>query len=204
MKQGAFPIGITEPTLNVILSQLLRRRGLNALGEVIIHGKGKKPDVLLTVNGVRIIIEGKFEASWAATALEKQCLERIEEGLCEICVGVQYPKFVSETLIPDQKQLEGQLIKAKLQAYVAWLSSPQVKDIGWNQVSIAQLADLITSSYTTLVTEDILGEAINSLSLALQNAADKLTASVELGLLAEKMGQAMEIPQAADNEAEEE
>jgi len=87
-------VGTTEPTLNVALANLLRQRELMALGEAIIHrttkGVGKKPDVLITINGIKVILEGKFEASGIETVLEKQCIERIDDGLCEICIGVIY------------------------------------------------------------------------------------------------------------------
>lgn len=53
MIKDFLPVEITEPTLNVALAQLLRRRELQALGEVVVNrqakGVGKKPDVLLTL-----------------------------------------------------------------------------------------------------------------------------------------------------------
>jgi len=99
----------SETTLNVALAELLQQRELQALGEAIIHkkskGVGKKPDVLLTVNGVKIIIEGKFDIPSAEAILDKQCIERIEDGLCEICIGVIYHEWVSISLSPTMKRL---------------------------------------------------------------------------------------------------
>jgi hypothetical protein len=96
MNKHSLLVGITEPTLNVALADLLRQHELMALGEAIIHrtlkGVGKKPDVLITINGIKVILEGKFEASGIETVLEQQCIERIDEGLCEICIGVIYTK----------------------------------------------------------------------------------------------------------------
>jgi hypothetical protein len=59
MVKEFLPVQITKPTSNVFLAQLLRKRELQALGEVVVHrqakGVGKKPDVLLAVNGVKVI-----------------------------------------------------------------------------------------------------------------------------------------------------
>lgn len=37
MIKDFLPVEITEPTLNVALAQLLRKRELQALGEVVVH-----------------------------------------------------------------------------------------------------------------------------------------------------------------------
>ena len=53
---------IREENLNIMLAEILSERGLNALGEVILKkttGSRKQPDVMIILNGVRIIIEGK-------------------------------------------------------------------------------------------------------------------------------------------------
>jgi len=54
-------MNVAEENLNVMLAELLAERGLKALGEVILRKEGRRPqpDVLLELNGIRIIIEGK-------------------------------------------------------------------------------------------------------------------------------------------------
>ena len=223
MVKDFLPVEITEPTLNVVLADLLRRRELQALGEVVIHrkakGVGKKPDVLLTVNGVKVIIEGKFAASGIDSVLEKQCIERIEDGLCEICIGVIYSKMQFTSLATTMREVRSILLKSKFQALVTYVAPaefeqlsfdyvqsplpPGLKKMGWHEVDINQMADLVRSSYTSVVSEDILGKAVESFASALQSAAGKLMTSSPPDVLAAKISAIMEIPEAPREEREE-
>jgi len=223
MVKNFFPVEITEPTLNVALAQLLRKRELQALGEVVVHrqakGVGKKPDVLLTVNGVKVIIEGKFTAPGIEAPLEKQCIERIEDGLCEICIGVIYSKMQPTTLTATMREVESMLLKAKFRALVSYVAPaefeqlsfvyvqspmpPGLKKMGWHDVDINQLADLVRASYTSVVSEDILGKAVESFASALQTAVEKLMTSSPPEVLAAKISTIMEIPEAPHEEPEE-
>lgn len=222
MVKDFLPVDITEPTLNVILADLLRRRELQALGEVIIHrqakGVGKKPDVLLTVNSVKVIIEGKFAAQGIESILEKQCIDRIEDGLCEICIGIIYSKMPLTSLTPTMKEVEAKLLKSKFQALVTYVAPaemehltsdstlsgvpPGLKKTGWYEVDINQLSTLVRSSYTSVVSEDILGKAVESFASALQNAAEKLISSNPPDVLAAQISEVMEIPKAPHEEPE--
>lgn len=215
-------LDITEPTLNVILADLLRKRALQALGEVVVHkkakGVGKKPDVLMTVNGIKVIIEGKFESSGIDTILEKQCIERVEEGISEICIGVLYPEITIPVLSPSMKDVETKLKKTKFKALIIYVASPDfeqltldsintncppgLKRIGWNEVNLNNLADLVRASYTSVIAEDVLGKAVESFANALQSAADKLITSQSPSVLAEQISQVMEIPEVEDEESE--
>ena len=224
MTKDFLPVQITEPTLNVALAQLLRRRELQALGEVVIHrqarGVGKKPDVLLTVNGVKVIIEGKFDISGVKAILEKQCVDRIEDGLCEICIGVIYAKMQFNSLTQTMKDVEATLLKSKFLALVTYVGPtegeqlsldltqsnlpPGVKKTGWwKEIDVNRLADLVRSSYTSVVSEDILGKAVESFASALQRAAERLMTSSPPEVLAAKISTIMEIPEAPHEEPEE-
>lgn len=195
---------ISEPNLNVTLARLLRRRGLDSLGEVIIHSPGiKKPDILLTVNGVKVIIEGKFENPGAAARLEEQCRERIDDGLCEICVGVQYPPFEKKKLHVTDLDVEDYLLKSRFNAFVAWLSSPSIKDSGWDVMALDQLSDMVASSYNSVVNEDILGGAVQSLKTVLKKATEELVAGGQPEVLAAQIGKVLEIPEAPAEREEE-
>lgn len=225
MIRDFLPVDITEPTLNVALALLLRRRELRALGEVVVHrqakGVGKKPDVLLTVNSVKVIIEGKFAAPGVEPVLEKQCVDRIEDGLCEICIGIIYSKMQPTNLTITMKEVEAELLKSKFQALVMYVAPPEteqltfeslesglprgLKKMGWHKVDINQLADLVRASYTSVVSEDILGKAVESFASALQSVAEKLIASSPADVLATQISKIMEIPEAPreDEEPEE-
>lgn len=55
---------ISETTLNVLLAELLEKRGLFGASELIFKRREKvrKPDVLVRIQGVRVILEGKIIA----------------------------------------------------------------------------------------------------------------------------------------------
>ncbi|TET42950.1 MAG: hypothetical protein E3J66_02685 [Dehalococcoidia bacterium] len=223
MVKDFLPVDITEPALNVALAQLLRRRELQALGEVVVHreakGVGKKPDVLLTVNGVKVIIEGKFAVPGIESVLEKQCIDRIEDGLCEICIGIIYSKMPTTSLTLTTKEVDAKLLKSKFQALVTYVAPPEMeqlsfdfilsgvppglKKMGWYEVDINELASLVRSSYTSVVSEDILGKAVESFASALQGAVEKLIASNPPDVLAAQISKIMEIPKAPHEEPEE-
>ena len=81
---------VREEALNVLLAELLAEKGLKALGEVIL--KKGYPDVLLDVNGVRIIIEAKKLGR--RDELRRSCVERLDRGMCDICVMVEYLSLI--------------------------------------------------------------------------------------------------------------
>ena len=78
-----------------------------------------------------------------------------------------------------------------------------LKKMGWQEIDLDQLSNLVRSSYTSVVSEDILGKAVESFASALQEAALKLITSGSPDALASKISEIMEIPEAADDEPEE-
>lgn len=225
MAKGPFVFSFTETTLNVALAELLQKHELQSLGEAIIHRKskgiGKKPDVLITINGIKVILEGKFDQPGAAQILEKQCIERIEDGICEICIGVVYGTLTAKTLTPTMKEVKDILKKAKYGANIYNVAPvemeqlsfdsigvsrsipPGIKESGWQQVELDDLCSLVSASYTAVVTEDILGKAVTSFSNALQSAYAKLLSTGNAPLLADTMREIMEIPEATKDETDE-
>jgi len=73
-----------------MLAELLAESGLKAIGEVVIRRR-RMPDVLLDINGIRIIIEGKYPEK--RKELVEKAYERIDEGLCDVVMIVEYAKL---------------------------------------------------------------------------------------------------------------
>jgi len=146
----------TEPALNVTLSYLLLKRGLRALGEVKIHKgkKLKKPDVLIVLNTVKIILEGKFEGQ--RNVVEKQCQERIENGLCDIAIAVEYQKPPYE-----ESRLDLTLESMKLSARIYWLDW----DSGWQEdTNLNELVKMIRVAFTKAISNNIVDRAVEELN----------------------------------------
>ncbi|MBS7615114.1 hypothetical protein KEJ18_05225 [Candidatus Bathyarchaeota archaeon] len=87
-------MSIREENLNVMLSELLTEKGLKALGEVILRKrKGRfEPDVLIELNGVRIVIEGKKAGLW--NELVEICQNRLDNNVCDLCMMVEYVYYI--------------------------------------------------------------------------------------------------------------
>lgn len=183
---------VSEETLNVVLAQLLLRRGLRSLGEARIHGLGiRKPDVFMVVNGVKVILEGKYRQVGVKELLGEKCKERIDEGLCEICISVVYPRLWVGSLYPTMDDVEKSLLSAKVESNVVWISSEGSRASGWMSVNIDELATLVRNSYTSIVTEDMLGKAVLSLSKALGMVAEKIVQIPNVEVMVARVKDAM-------------
>ncbi|RJS88710.1 hypothetical protein CW700_06995 [Candidatus Bathyarchaeota archaeon] len=183
---------VGEETLNVVLAQLLLKRGLKTLGEARIPGLGlRKPDILILVNGVKVILEGKYRRSGARRELEEKCRERIDEGLCEICISVEYPFSFEGFLHPTMEDVERVLLKRGVVANIAWISAEGIKTSGWVSAKIDDLATLVRSSYTSIVSEDLLGRAVMSLDASLKEATDRVLEIPRIDVLISRLKGAM-------------
>jgi hypothetical protein len=183
---------VSEETLNVVLAQLLLRRGLRSLGEARIHGLGiRKPDVFMVVNGVKVILEGKYRQVGVKELLEGKCRERIDEGLCEICISVVYPRLWISSLYPNMNDVEKSLLGAKVESNVVWIAPEGSRESGWMSVNIDELATLVRNSYTSVVSEDMLGKAVLSLSRALGFVAEKIVQIPRVEVIVSRVKDAM-------------
>ncbi|MGH9783392.1 MAG: hypothetical protein ACRD88_04335, partial [Terriglobia bacterium] len=81
---------VSETTLNVLLAELLEKRGLFGASELIFKRRMKlrKPDVLVRIQGVRVVLEGKISKPAAKKELAAQCTSRIDDGLADVSIGV--------------------------------------------------------------------------------------------------------------------
>jgi hypothetical protein len=203
----ARPVAISEPALNVILAQLLEKRGLRAIGEVISHQSGYRPDVLMTINGVKVILEGRFQAPGVEASLDDTCQGRIENNLCDLCIAVVYPKPEPAQLSLSSKDAEGFLLKSTYKAKVYTIGSSGIREWDWEgDLDINGLANLIRASYNQVISEDRVTDTVGHLGEALNSFAELvLSSGPEQGALAERARAAMDLPaELPEREAEEE
>ena len=83
-----------EEVLNVLLAQCMCEAGLSADPENILYRDGKRnmPDVLVDLQGLRCIVDGKYKDNPDYKAeVEKQVFERLASGVAHVGVGVAYP-----------------------------------------------------------------------------------------------------------------
>lgn len=182
-------MSLREENLNVMLAELLSERGLKALGEVILRKRGGRPepDVLIELNGVRIVIEGKKLGMW--DALVVQCQERLDNNVCDLCVMVEYADIKVKKLLPDQSDIKDSLLKGRfnigflsyidragLDRWMAVAPKPeQYKDVGFDD-----LLTYLMSAYSRVVREDIIAPVIKRMNEVLGEFAGKLSTTIDL------------------------
>jgi len=186
-------MSIREENLNVILAELLAERGLKALGEVVLRrGRRPEPDVLIDLNGVRIVIEGKKPGMW--DALVEQCKDRLDNNICDLCVMVEYADVRIGKLMPNQLDIKEALLKGKFNvgflSYVdrvgldKWIGvSPKTEkytDIGFNE-----LLTYLMSAYSKVIKEDVIGPVIRRMNEVLDEFARKVSTAINVERLRE-------------------
>jgi len=177
-----------------MLAELLTERGLKALGEVILRKKRgrSEPDVLIELNGVRIIVEGKKPGMWAT--LVEQCKERLDNNVCDLCVMVEYSNVKLKKLVPDQLDVKEALLKGRFNvgflSYVdragldKWMTTApkpeEYKDVGFDE-----FLTYLMSVYGRVVREDIIGPVIERMNEVLGEFATKVSTTVNIERLRE-------------------
>lgn len=197
---------VSETSLNVALAELLAERGLRALGEVLMK---VRPDVLLDVNGVRIVLEGKRPGF--RRELVSQAQGRLDQGICEICVMVEYASVTFRTLHPTQKDVKEALGVARLNISFMTLSeraglerwvSTQVRTPRDFQEGV-DLNDLVTdlmAVYDQAVHEDILGPVVEKLDKSIQDFARNIASD---NINVTRLKQVLELREGKREETEE-
>jgi hypothetical protein len=187
-------MSLREENLNVILAELLTEKGLKALGEVILRKKGARPepDVLIELNGVRIVIEGKKPGMWEM--LVEQCKERLDNNVCDMCVMVEYADVKMRKLVPDQSDVRDALLKGKFNigflSYVdragldRWMAIAP-KPEKYFDVGFDDLLTYLMSAYSRVVREDIMGPVIKRMNEVLDDFAAKVSTTINVERLRE-------------------
>ncbi|MEM3673714.1 MAG: hypothetical protein QW468_05805 [Candidatus Bathyarchaeia archaeon] len=187
-------MSLREENLNVVLAELLSEKGLKALGEVVLRKKcGRlEPDVLIELNGVRIVIEGKKLGMW--DVLVEQCKERLDNNVCDLCVMVEYADVKLRKLVPDQSDVRDALLRGRFNvgflSYVdrigldKWMAVAP-KSEKYMDVSFDELLTYLMSVYGRVVKEDIIGPVIKRMNEVLDDFASKVSTSVNMERLKE-------------------
>jgi len=93
-----------ETKLNVLIGRLLSRElGLRATSESI--SSGRRPDVIVFVNGVKVIIEGSYSKQDA----ESDVIRNLEKGLADLGIALHYkedfPSNITDSELEDRLRM---------------------------------------------------------------------------------------------------
>lgn len=204
-------ITVMEDNLNSMLAELLAESGLRAIGVVMI-GK-KKPDLILDINGIRIVIEGKYPGH--RNQLYRQACERIDQGFCDIVMMVEYSKLE----LPKQMnfQLDQMIVKRSLRngrfatgfvtsadrANPAKIRSNIDEEIDGEFIENVDFEDIVAqlcSVYDRVVSEDFIQPIINELETKIFNFSSKI---IQTGVDVKRIEQVLELRESGDDEGAE-
>ncbi len=183
-----------EESFNVMLSELLAEKGLKALGEVILRRKGKRhePDVLIELNGVRIVIEGKKVGAW--NILLKNCENRLDNNVCDLCMMVEYVDLPSGKLIPSQTDVKESLLTGRFNiGFISfidragldkWTNRRSVPDV-YEEVGFEEILTYLMAAYSRVVTEDIIKPVVQKMEGTLDEFAHALLSTTNVDRLNE-------------------
>jgi len=188
-------MSLREENLNVTLAELLAERGLKALGEVVLRRRGGRPepDVLIELNGVRIVIEGKKPGMW--DALIEQCKQRLDNNVCDLCVMVEYADIkLAEKLVPDQLDVKNALLRGRFNVgFISYVERASLnrwigvapKPEKYENVSFDELLTYLMSVYSRVVKEDVIGPVIERMNEVLDEFAARVSAIINVERLRE-------------------
>lgn len=138
-----------EQKFNIVLAGLLREQGLRAEAEVKQAG-GRRLDVIVHVDGSRVVLEGEIGNRRGAL---KDAYARLEQGLADVAIAVSYPE------IPDPERDLCEVDAAPV-------------DGEWRQTDMAGLASLVRAAAEEVGNIDRTARKFRD---ALEVAADRLT-----------------------------
>jgi hypothetical protein len=156
-----------QEVINIRIADILREIGFGASGETITAGK--LPDVMVEVNGLKINIEGWFEKGSQIDLLRSKCKKRIEDGICDIAIGLLYPEAIREA--ENDEEL---ISKIKQNDYKVFIFSPSTKGVveqSLGRMKLEQIAENLNYLYTQVVEADLLKEEIAKIEKAIQSCA---------------------------------
>lgn len=160
--------GRREEVLNTVLAACLATHGVEADPETILRGGRSRPDVMANFRGLRCAVEGKIsDAPQAKRAVLADARRRIEQGIAHLAIAVVYPAAIRTS---DFSGLEKTMASVELSFAV--LTEAEVG--GWHAGGVGEIAAELRRAHDVIVRDDVLQQAVNTLSIGLAEVADAL------------------------------
>ncbi len=180
--------GISEIAVNTTLAAMLCDLGYLAGGEIVTRARSqiRKPDVLIQLSGMRVILEGKLDKPTARAELEAQCKERIDDELCEVSIGIVYRLSQPRNGLFDNVSDIGlrKLIREGQYDIAVWgLGSTEPTLLqDWTTKPFAGIAESICGAVYEAQSIDVLSEAVARIRSVIEDSAAPLLACYTQGL----------------------
>jgi len=189
-----------QEVVNVILAQLLVKRGLLAAPEQILHGPiraSQMPDVLIDFQGLRLAIEAEFKSTPdAVKKAYNKAKRRVEDGISHLGVAVVYPSSLKRVSFARTAEA---LTDASIQySVVTELSAPETQFHLFDEPdyqpqmitgSIDDLTESLRRSYDELVRDDTVRRASDLIETSIASVLQAIDAQpATTGRLAREIG----------------
>jgi hypothetical protein len=187
---------VREEVINVLIAELLEKRGLLSVPETIrkaVGSKGRKlPDITVAdLLGIRMVIEGRFDTSSdTRQQLFKDAKSRVEEGISPICLALLYPTDVRQT--DTLPKLRGKLEKAGFHGRII----SEAGDGQWSPMNLDGIGEALRRAYELLVTDDVVIRSVGELEQSIEAATELFMRS---SAVTERFRQALGIPKELDS-----
>jgi len=154
-----------EESVNTQLALLLSQHGVIAEPETV-HRSGKqRPDVMFLLDGLRVIIEGKFaDTPDAENTVLSDALKRVQTGICHIAAALVYPENIRT--VPAS-----QLGEILSETRVRFLTVSEAGQTEWADANPSEILASIRRVHEALIRDDIVAEAASRLSEKIESIA---------------------------------
>ncbi len=147
-----------EESVNTQLALLLTRHGVAAESETVQQSGKHRPDVMFTLGGLRVIIEGKFsDTPDAEKTVLADALRRVQTGICHMAAALVYPKEIRTVST-------GQLGKILQTSRLRFLIVSETGQTEWAEAAPAEILAALRRVHESLCKDDIVAESARRLS----------------------------------------
>jgi len=153
-----------QEVINVRIADLLKRAGFKEIAAEVITQSGS-PDIMINVSGVRVVLEGWFERS-PVGFLKEKCKKRIEDGICDVAIGLFYPETLKEA--ENDEELLNKIEQSNYETFVFYPSTKGVVEQALGRAKLEQIAENINYLYAQIVKTDLLREVVVKVEKAIQ------------------------------------
>lgn len=158
-----------EETINTLLALVLAQHGLMAEAEIITGGASKKlPDVFFKLDGLNVILEGKFARQGTEAAAYAQASQRMIQGLAHITIAIMYPE--------DLRHVATSEVQTALQRCTfRYMILSETGETEWLEGDVTKLIADIRQAQTALLEDNLVETLAASLGEVLLHAANMWT-----------------------------
>ncbi|MFP3190924.1 MAG: hypothetical protein RXR31_06305 [Thermoproteota archaeon] len=177
-----------ETKLNILLSEILNEKLKLQSDAETRRGSGRRPDILIDISGVKIVIE----ASYSRNDAEADVNKKIEEGYGDIGVALYYKEPISDAA--SEPEIKNILTNSKFEIKI--IAKQDLSELNkkrsiplteWSEVDIGELSSILINIKDFLVNETYTTEAINEIEIKTNDFVERMKTLDKDKFMAQKL-----------------